>query len=272
MPLPSALRARWSGKSRASSPWTTTPKTLRHVRDALSRAGYVPIVTGDPREALLLLQEQAPHLVLLDLALPGADGIEFMAEIGNVADVPVIFLSAYGREENVTQALDQGAVDYIVKPFSPMELAARIRAALRKREAPEPPATYVLEDLTIRYADRMVLLAGRPVRLTSVEYRVLAELALNAGRVLSHEHLLQHIWGKEPESEAPNAPEASESPESPDGPKAPKGPDIRPMRTAISSIRRKLGDHADHPTYIFTEPRIGYWMPPTPESDEPEDA
>ncbi len=248
------------------------PQTLRHVRDALSRAGYVPIVTGDPREALLLLQDQAPHLVLLDLALPGADGIEFMAEIANVADVPVIFLSAYGREENVTQALDQGAVDYIVKPFSPMELAARIRAALRKREAPEPPATYVLEDLTIRYADRMVLLAGRPVRLTSVEYRVLAELALNAGRVLSHEHLLQQIWGKEPESEAPNAPEAPESPDAPKAPKRPKGPDIRPMRTAISSIRRKLGDHADHPTYIFTEPRIGYWMPPTPESYEPEDA
>ena len=212
------------------------PQTLRHVRDALSRAGYVPVVTGNPKEALLMLQEEQPHLVLLDLALPGTDGIELMSEIAAVADVPVIFLSAYGREENVTQALDMGAVDYIVKPFSPMELAARIRAALRKREAPEPPATFVLGDLTIRYADRMVLIAGTPVQLTSIEYRMLAELAANAGRVLTYDHLLQQIWGRDP------------------------GGNLRPMRTAISSIRRKLGDDADDPTYIFTEPRVGYWM------------
>ena len=121
------------------------PQTLRHVRDALSRAGYAPVVTGDPGEALLMLQEEQPHLVLLDLALPGTDGIELMGEIAEIVDVPVIFLSAYGREENVTKALDMGAVDYIVKPFSPMELAARIRAALRKREAaPEAPTTFEL--------------------------------------------------------------------------------------------------------------------------------
>ena len=213
------------------------PHTLRHVRDALSRAGYVPVVTGEPGEALRILREEQPHLVLLDLALPGTDGIELMREIATIADVPVIFLSAYGREENVTRALDMGAVDYIVKPFSPMELAARIGAALRKRQAPEPPATFELRDLTIHYADRRALFAGRPVQLTSIEYRMLAELAANAGRVLTYEHLLKQIWGKETDS------------------------DLRPMRTAISSIRRKLGDDADHPTYIFTEPRVGYWMP-----------
>ena len=223
------------------------PQTLRHVRDALSRAGYVPVVTGDPREALLMLKEEQPRLVLLDLALPGTDGIELMGEIADIADVPVIFLSAYGREENVTRALDMGAVDYIVKPFSPMELAARIRAALRKREAPEPPSTFALGDLTIHHDDRRALFAGKPLRLTSIEYRLLAELAANAGRVLTYEQLLQQIWGKEPDS------------------------DVRPMRsmrTAISSIRRKLGDNADDPTYIFTEPRVGYWMPAARESDE----
>ena len=220
------------------------PQTLRHVRDALSRAGYVPVVAGDPREALRILREEQPHLVLLDLALPGTDGIELMSEIADVSDAPVIFLSAYGREENVTQALDMGAVDYIVKPFSPMELAARIRAALRKREAPEPPTAYVLGDLTIRYASRMVTFAGAPLRLTSIEYRLLAELATNAGRVLTYEHLLKEIWGKETNSS------------------------LRPMRTAVSSIRRKLGDDADHPTYIFTEPRVGYWMARAEEADE----
>ena len=197
------------------------PQTLRHVRDALTRAGYVPVVTGDPREALNMLQEEQPHLALLDLALPGTDGIELMGEMAEVADVPVIFLSAYGREENITQALDMGAVDYVVKPFSPMELAARIRAALRKREAPESPDPFVLGDLTIHYADRRVLFAGTPLRLTSIEYRLLAELAANAGRVLTYDHLLQQIWGKEPDS------------------------NLRSMRTAISSIRRKLGDDAD---------------------------
>ena len=212
------------------------PQTLRHVRDTLSRAGYVPVVTGDPKEALSLLQVEKPHLVLLDLALPGIDGIELMNDIVAISDVPVIFLSAYGREENVTQALDMGASDYIVKPFSPMELAARIRAALRKREAPEPPARFILGDLSIHYADRNVTFAGRPVRLTPIEYRMLAELAANAGRVLTYEHLLQRIWG-----------EMSTG-------------DLRPMRTAINNIRRKLGDDAVHPTYIFTEPRVGYRM------------
>ena len=220
------------------------PQTLRHVRDALTRAGYAAVVTGDPGEALRLLPEEQPHLVLLDLALPGTDGIELMVEMAKVADVPVIFLSAYGREENITQALDMGAVDYIVKPFSPMELAARIRAALRKREAPEPPDTFRLGDLTIHFDDRRALFAGQPLRLTSIEYRMLAELAANAGRVLAYEHLLLQVWGKEPSS------------------------DLRPMRTAISSIRRKLGDGADNPTYIFTEPRVGYWMPRMGEEDE----
>jgi len=220
------------------------PQMLRHVRDALTRAGYVPLVTGDPSAALRMLREEQPHLVLLDLALPGTDGIELMGEMAEVADAPVIFLSAYGREENVTQALDRGAVDYIVKPFSPMELAARIRAALRKRGVTEPPDTFALGDLTIHYADRRVLFAGTPVQLTSIEYRLLAELAANAGRVLTYDHLLRQIWRKDP------------------------GSNLRPMRTAVSSIRRKLGDDAEDPTYIFTEPRVGYWMPREEDSEE----
>ena len=212
------------------------PQTLRHVGDALYQAGYVPVVTGDPVEALSLLESEEPHLVLLDLALPGIDGIELMLQIIDISDVPVIFLSAYGREENVTEALDKGAVDYIVKPFSPLELAARIRTAFRRREAPEPLAPFVLRDLIINFANRSVTFDGKPVRLTYLESRILTELAANAGTVLTYEHLRKRIWGERATG------------------------DIRPMRTAISSIRRKLGDDAIDPTYIFTEPRVGYRM------------
>ena len=157
------------------------PQTLRYVRDALARAGYAPIVTGDPQEATSLVRANDPHLVLLDLMLPGTDGIELMGDILNMADVPVIFLSAYGQDEVVARAFDMGAADYVVKPFSPTELVARIRAALRKREAPEwaePPEPYVRGDLTVDYARRRVTVAGNPVALTPIEYRMLVELSV----------------------------------------------------------------------------------------------
>ena len=114
------------------------PQDLRHIRDILAGAGYQPVVTGDPEEALRLMRYEKPHLALLDLMLSGADGIGLMQDLLGIADVPVIFLSAYGREDLVARAFDMGAVDYVVKPFSPTELGARIRAALRRREAPEP--------------------------------------------------------------------------------------------------------------------------------------
>ena len=114
------------------------PNDLRYIRETLAKSGYDPVVTGDPEEALRLVAEERPELVLLDLMLPGADGIELMKEILDVADVPVIFLSAYGRDEIVARAFDMGAADYVVKPFSPTELSARIRATLRRRTASEP--------------------------------------------------------------------------------------------------------------------------------------
>ena len=213
------------------------PQALRYVRDALASAGYTPVVTGDPEEALRLVEEEKPDLVLLDLMLPGTDGIELMKDILGAGDVPVIFLSAYGRDELIARAFDMGAVDYVVKPFSPTELAARIRAALRKRAASEPSEPYVLRDLTIDYAERSVTLAGRPFPLIAMEYRLLAELSANAGRLLTYEHLLERVWGEKSSG------------------------DVRPMRTIVSKLRRKLGDDADNPTYIFTEPRVGYRMP-----------
>ena len=169
------------------------PQTLRHVRDALTKAGYAPVLTGDPEEALSLVEANDPHLVLLDLMLPGTDGIELMRGILDMADVPVIFLSAYGQEETIARAFENGADDYVVKPFSPMELVSRIKAALRKREAPEwaeLSEPYVLGELAIDYAERRVTLARRPVQLTAIEYGLLFELSVNAGRVLTYDRLL----------------------------------------------------------------------------------
>ena len=142
------------------------------------------MVTGDPEKAVHLMEEENPELVLLDLMLPGTDEIELMRDILDVSDVPVIFLSACGREEVVAKAFEMGAANYVVKPFSPTELSARIKAALRRLATAEPLEPYVLGDLTIDYAQRRVTLAGRRVQLTSMEYGMLAELSAHTGRVL----------------------------------------------------------------------------------------
>ena len=213
------------------------PRDLRNIRDTLAASGYQPVATGDPEEALQLMRDEEPQLALLDLMLPGADGVELMQDLQEIDDLPVIFISAYGREDLIARAFDMGADDYVVKPFSPVELDARIRSALRRREAPEPPQTYAHGDLVVDFAERRVTLAGRRLSLVAMEYRLLAELAANAGRVLTYEHLLKRVWNDR------------------------DGGDIRPMRTIVSKLRRKLGDDADNPTYLFTEPRVGYRMP-----------
>ena len=215
------------------------PQMLRYVRDALSKAGYAPIVTADPKEVLHLVEASKPHLILLDLLLPGTDGIELMKDILEEADVPIIFLSAYGQDQVIARAFERGATDYVVKPFSPTELMARIRAALRRHAMPElaePTEPYVLGKLTINYAQREVTVAMRPITLTAIEYRLLFELSVNAGKVLTYSHLLQRVWGLM------------------------RHGDLRPMRTVVRNLRRKLGDDANNPTYIFTEPRVGYRM------------
>ena len=215
------------------------PETLRYVRKALSEAGYTVVVTADPEEALPLLEENRPHLVLLDLMLPGADGIELMRDILGVSNVPTIFLSAYGRDRVVARAFEAGALDYIVKPFSSTELVARVRAALRRstgHHPSQPPEPYVLGDLRIDYAERRVTLAGRPVELRAKEYQLLYELSVNAGRVLTHDELLRRIWG----ARRPN--------------------NLGPLRTHLRRLRSKLGEDASNPTYFFAEPRVGYRM------------
>ena len=211
------------------------PQTLRYVRDALSVAGYTPFVTGDPQELPGLVRTTAPHLVLLDLVLPGtADGIELIELIPGLADLPVIFISGYGRDETVAKALDAGAADYIVKPFSPTELTARVRAALRRRMQPEP---FFLGDLAIHYEQRRVSMAGRAVRLTPTEYELLRVLSVNAGRVSTYDFLVRQVWGGREHGD----------------------PEL--VRAFIKKLRGKLGDSARKPAYILNERGVGYRMP-----------
>ena len=175
------------------------PQALRYIRDALSGVDFTPMVTADPEEALLLMEEKKPHLVLLDLVLPDSDGIDLMKDILRMADVPIIFVSVYGKDQVIAQAFEMGATDYIVKPFSPTELVARVRAALRRQTDPyriESLAPYVLGDLTIDYDERRVTVAGQPVELTATEYELLCELSVNGGRVVTYDQLLRRVWGQ----------------------------------------------------------------------------
>ena len=216
------------------------PQTLRYVRDALSHAGYAPFTTGDPEAVGRLIAEERPHLVLLDLVLPGVDGIELMEKVPELSDVPVIFLSAYGKDQTIARALEVGADDYIVKPFSPTELVARIQTVLRRRsndQTGEPPEPYVAGDLTVDYTERRAYLAGHPVQITDIEYRMLYELSANAGRVMTHAELLRRVWGPAHSGRT------------------------GAVRSVIKNLRHKLGDAATDPMYIVNEPRVGYWMP-----------
>ena len=222
-------------------------QVLRYIRNTLLRAGYTTFVTSNPDEAERLVEAENPHLILMDLMLPGADGIELTKRILGITDVPVIFVSGYGDDPSIERAFTAGADDYIVKPFSSSELVARIEAVLR-RQVPSGRARthspYRLGDLGIEYSEHRVTVAGRQSQLTATEYNLLYELSTNAGRVLSHDELLRRVWG-------PNY-----------------AGDSRLLRAMVKKLRRKLGDDATNPKYIVTEPRVGYRMY-RPESSHP---
>ena len=219
-------------------------QALGYLREALSQAGYVPLITRYPAEVPRLVREKRPHLALLDLALPGLGGIKLMEKIPELARVPVIFLSPYGDDHAVAQAMEAGGDDYLFKPFSPTELTARIHAVLRRRRRIEEPgsppsAPYVLGDLRVDYDQGRAFLAGRPLRLTGIEYRLLCELSANAGRPLTHAQLLRRVWGQRPSGGS------------------------GPLRTTVKNLRRKLGDDASDPTYVFNKRSVGYSMAPS---------
>lgn len=172
--------------------------------------------------------------------LPGASGFDLLRHIREFSGVPVIFLTVSDTDENTVQALRMGADDYITKPFTPSELLARVEAVLRRRVMPDiaevkPP--FVLEDLTINFAERLVTVGAKAVSLTATEYKLLYELATNAGAVLTHDQILRRVWGPGYIG------------------------DMNLLHSFIRNLRRKLGDSAQHPRYIFNEMGIGYRMP-----------
>ena len=215
------------------------PQVLWLLRNILSNQGYKSLGTGNPDEMMRLMETEHPHLVLLDLMLPGTSGFELMDRIREVSEVPIIFLSANDQEENIVKALAMGADDYMIKPFSSTELLARVASSLRKRRgagATAPLQPFNMGDLAIDYADRSVTVSGRPVGLSATEYKLLFELSTNAGRVLTRDQILRRVWGLEYSGER----------------------DL--LRAAVKNLRRKLGDDANDPRFIFTEPRVGYRM------------
>ena len=209
------------------------PAMLRFVNNSLANARFEVVESPDADAIGNLIRDERPNLVLLDLVLPGMDGIELMKTTPELQDVPVIFISAYGRDETVARALDNGAVDYIVKPFSPTELCARVSAALRLHEN---PLVFTLGDLTIEFELRRVSLGGQAVTLTPKEYEILRILALNAGKVVTFETIRRHAWRRQ----------GSE--------------DSQRVRAFIRKLRMKLGDDVDSPQYIFNVHGVGYRM------------
>ena len=209
------------------------PHTLRHVRDALTGAGYAVLVTAEPGEIADVIRAERPQLVLLDLMLPGTDGIELMTEVPELSDLPVIFISGYGRDETIARAFEAGAADYIVKPFSVTELTARVGAALRTRAGAEP---FVLGALAIDYESRRVTVDGRAVALTATEFEILRILSVDAGRVVTSESLLRQAWASRDTT------------------------DTERVRAFVKQIRAKLGDDASSPTWIFNQRGVGYFM------------
>ncbi len=210
------------------------PQTLRFVRDALTKAGYAALVTGEHEDLARIIRTEKPSLVLLDMLLPGTDGIALMENITELAELPVVCISGYGRDEHIARALEAGAADYIVKPFSATELTARVGAALRRVARPGP---FALGELAIHYEARRVTVAGREVELTATEYELLRVLSLNAGRVVTYAALTRRVWSG----------------------RATGTDDL--VRNFVKKLRAKLGEDAENPTWIFNVRGVGYRMP-----------
>jgi two-component system KDP operon response regulator KdpE len=211
----------------------------KYITTNLKIRGYDALTATDGTEALKLIDEHPIDLLILDIMMPGPDGLEVLARVRRDMDVPVLMLSARGRESDKVEALDAGADDYLTKPFGVEELLARVRAALRRGgssgKGALPP--YVHEDLELDFGSRRVRRADDLVSLTPKEYDVLAYLARNAGKVMTHRQILQSVWGPEYGEEADY------------------------VWTYVRRIRRKLERDPEQPRYLLTEAGVGYRMP-----------
>lgn len=218
------------------------PRYLRLVEANLRVDGYEVLTALNGKDALDVLASRAVHLILLDVLLPDLDGFALCRRIRTFSRVPIIMLTARGSEHDRVHGLDAGADDYLVKPFSVMELLARVRAVLRRAETLNPLAQPVIEigDLRVDLVRAEVWKKGRSVALSATEYRLLLQFLLNRGQVLSAATLLRNVWGEE------------------------YGNEREVLWVTIARLRQKIEDDPRQPRYILTRAGEGYTMPIVP--------
>jgi len=216
------------------------PQITRVLKTTLSSQGYGVRTASDGDEAIQMMRDWAPDLVITDLRMPNLGGLELCRQIRAKSRIPIIVLSVKGEERIKVEALDAGADDYVTKPFGVRELLARVRAALRRAAAPAEPESPLIEagDFRIDIATRSVRVRDREVHLTPKEFDLLIYLARHAGRVLTHRNLLAAVWGGY----------SVEQPEY--------------LRVFVGHLRKKLEPDEATPRYILTEPWVGYRFEP----------
>lgn len=212
------------------------PQIRKFLRISLTAHGYDVVEAARGGDGIERCATEQPDLVVLDLGLPDMDGQEVIARIREWSTVPIVVLSVRAGEADKVAALDGGANDYVGKPFGIAELLARVRAALRTRsiQAGEPPSEIVAGDLHVDLARRTVKVAGKEVKLSRKEFEILGLLARNAGRIVTHQHMLRSVWGPAHEHQ------------------------VHYLRVYVGHIRAKLGDDPADPRYVANEPGVGY--------------
>jgi two-component system KDP operon response regulator KdpE len=213
------------------------PPIRRFLRAALTGQGYRLFEAATGEAGLMEAATRQPDIIILDLGLPDMEGLDVIRRLREWSRTPIIVLSARGQERDKIAALDVGADDYVSKPFGVGELLARMRVALRHvahglKEGTE--SAYSVGDLHVDLVQRQVLVAGKAVHLTPIEYRLLTSLIRHAGRILTHQHLLKEVWGPGQADQA------------------------QYLRVYIAQLRRKLEADPARPRYILTEPGVGY--------------
>jgi len=215
------------------------PQIRRVMRTTLSSNGYAVVEAKSGEEALDMVRKERPELVLLDVNMPGMGGLQACREIRDQSDIAIIMLTVRNTEHDKVLALDAGADDYVVKPFSMEELLARIRAALRRTTSAEPVPSFISNDLEIDFERRKVVVQGSPVRLTPKEFDLLRHLVLSQGKPIEHRRLLQAVWGPD------------------------YGNETEYLRVFINQLRKKIEPDPAHPKYIHTDPWVGYRFEPS---------
>lgn len=210
---------------------------IKFLRANLEGKGYEVLAATNGIEALQTFETELPDLVLLDIMMPKMDGFEVCRRLREWSQTPIIMLSARGDESDKVKCLDLGADDYITKPFGASELIARVKAVMRRTERAATTPTqplFINGDLSINFIQRRVTVAGKEVKLTPTEYTLLQELVLNAGKVLTHTHLLNKVWGPEYREEREY------------------------LHVFVRRLRAKLEPNPTNPIYIVTVPGVGY--------------